>query len=359
MSSFGHTRLWMTRIRTSASSLVALAVDGLVAALEPMGFEVEPRQLDAATGDGSTIVTALVNLKVDDRTFSTSVMAMDYCRGQTAQWLTNLPVQPENTIKLLVADRITAQARRTLSDARWSWLDRRGWLHVLAPGVRLDLAVPETRRTLPSTVRSAIRGRSGRTIAYWLCSHPGETLSPRRASGFLRQAPSTISMTVKSLADAGLVDEAGAGIAPELFWELAAVWRTDRTWLRQSPDPNVHVPADPDSPSWWMTGVAAAARYGAPVAAPGKGPIELYVPGPVEISVGTRNYGAAESGTGVAVIAVPPTPLVTDPDGDEDVPMIDGWPAAPVVAVALDLAQDRTLGREILEDWSAGHGIWN
>jgi hypothetical protein len=359
MSEFGHTRIRMARIRTSASGLVSLAVEGLVAALEPMGLGVEPLRLDGGAGDGSTFAAALVNLRVDDRTFSTSVTAVTYCRGQTAQWLTNQSGQLENTIQLLVADRITAQARRTLTDAGWSWLDRRGWLHVLAPGVRLDLAVPEARRTLPSTVGSAIRGRSGRTIAYWLCSHPGETLSPRQASGFLRQAPSTISMTVKSLADAGLVDEAGAGIAPELFWELALVWRTERTWLRRSPDPNVHVPANPDAPSWWMTGIAAAARYGAPVAAPRKGPTELYVPGPVEISVGTRNYGAAEPGTGVAIIAVPPTPLVTDPDGDEDVPMIDGWPAAPRVAVALDLAQDRTRGREILEDWGAGHGIWN
>ena len=39
-------------------------------------------------------------------------------------------------------------------------------------------------------------------------------------------------------------------------------------------------------------------------------------------------------------------------------PMIDRWPAAPLVAVALDVAQDTGRGREILEQWDVGHGIW-
>jgi hypothetical protein len=39
-------------------------------------------------------------------------------------------------------------------------------------------------------------------------------------------------------------------------------------------------------------------------------------------------------------------------------PIIHKWPAAPLVAVALDLAQDESRGREILTDWSAGRGIW-
>ena len=56
-------------------------------------------------------------------------------------------------------------------------------------------------------------------------------------------------------------------------------------------------------------------------------------------------------------MAVPPTTLVTT-GADQDVPTADGWPVAPLVAVALDLAQDRARGREVLSDWEAGRGIW-
>jgi hypothetical protein len=46
--------------------------------------------------------------------------------------------------------------------------------------------------------------------------------------------------------------------------------------------------------------------------------------------------------------------LVTQRNGDDVVLMIGGWPAAPLLAVALDLAQDKSRGREILEE----HNIW-
>ena len=107
-----------------------------------------------------------------------------------------------------------------------------------------------------------------------------------------------------------------------------------------------------------MTGTAATMAYGAPLAAAGEGPLELYVTGPVELSIATRRYGAAASGAGAAVIAVPPTSLVTERNLDVVTPMIQRWPAAPLLAVALDLAQDKGRGREILEEWSAGRGIW-
>ena len=90
---------------------------------------------------------------------------------------------------------------------------------------------------------------------------------------------------MRRLAEAGLVDEAGTAVAPDLFWELAAAWRTERTWLLRRPDPKQHVPSDPLAPSWRMTGTAAAAAYGAPLASAGEGPLELYVTGPVELSI--------------------------------------------------------------------------
>ncbi len=114
------------------------------------------------------------------------------------------------------------------------------------------------------------------------------------------------------------------------------------------PDPDAHRQLDPGATRWSRTGTAAAAAYGAPVVTAVGGPVELYVPGPVDVTIAVRRYGAAEGGAGGAVLAVAPAAAVVRAEvGDRDV-SIDGWPAAPVLAVALDLAQDRAHGREIL-----------
>ncbi len=254
----------------------------------------------------------------------------------------------------MVADRITAEARDILTRTRWSWLDRHGRLHLHAPGVRVDIDVPGTEHppTRAST-RDPIRGRSGASVAYWLCSHPGEALSPTKAAPKLGLAPSTISTAVSALRLAGLVEDSGAGVFPELFWELAKAWSADRTWLISAPDPARHGVGAADS-SWSRTGSLVAAAYGAPVVTREGGPLELYIRGPVEISIALRTYGAAQSGLGAAAIAVAPVTAVFDDDG----PIVGGWRAAARLAAALDLAQDRSRGREILNDWEVPGAVW-
>jgi hypothetical protein len=348
----------MTGTRTTGTDLLAEALDATLAALRTVGVNAAVRPPHSDGPGDSAQADAVLDVTIDDRVFVVLVQVVAYCTGQTASRLVRSPPAPRDVLPLLVADRITAEARTILTDAGWSWLDRRGQLHLRAPGVRVDLAVPPAARATASTAGPAITGRSGITIAYWLSAHPGDSLSPNRHSALLRLAPSTISTTVRRLSEAGLVDETGGAVAPELFWELAAVWRTDRTWLVRRPDPTRHVPPDPAAPSWRISGTAAAAAYGAPVVAAGKGPLELYVTGPVELSIATRRDGAAAPGVGEAVVAVPPTSLVNERNEHDVIPMIDQWPAAPLLAVALDLAQDESRGREILSEWSVGDGIW-
>jgi hypothetical protein len=348
----------MARTRTTETDLFAEAVDGALSALDAVGFKAQVRLTAPGDARESSQADAELEVSVDDRSLNMSVEAVSYCTAQNAARLLSRGDPAAGTLPLLVADRITAEARTMLTDAGWSWLDRRGRLHLRAPGVRVDQPVPSAERATASTVGPAIAGRSGITVAYWLCAHPGDRVSPNRHAGVLGLAPSTISTTVRRLAEAGLVDENGAAVAPELFWELAAVWRTERTWLVRPPNPKEHVPSDPLAPSWRMTGTAAAAAYGAPLAAAGQGPLDLYVTGPVELSIATRRYGAAVPGAGSAIIAVPPTSLVNERNGDDVIPTIQGWPAAPLVAVALDVAQDTGRGREILNEWRDGHGIW-
>ncbi len=331
----------MTGARRSRGARAAVAVDAAVHALVAAG-------VDAAPEPGS----ASVSLSLDGVGRSVPVEPVAYCTGQRARGL----VAGGGTPRLVVAERITAEGRTVLSDAGWSWLDRRGRLHVRAPGIRVDVEVPADPQGRPAAPPDrAITGRSGLAVAYWLCQHPGASLSPTRDAGDLALAPSTISTTVHRLAAAGLVYDDGSAVLPELFWELAAAWRPERTWLLGVPPPPAHA-IDEASPGWRRTGTSAALAYGAPIVATAGEPVELYVAEPVDVPIAVRTYGSARPGQGSASVVVPPVPAVVA--GDPTLPMADGWPAAPKLTVALDLAQDRARGREILEGWSTPDAVW-
>lgn len=337
----------MTRTRRASDRLADEAVDAAVIALRAADIEV-------VSGGESNRIDALV----DGRALNVVVEVVSYCTGQRARDLIRQRrSRRASAIRLVVADRITAEAKLVLGDAGWSWLDRRGRMHLRGPGVRVDLDVPSLEKEDRSGGRP-IAGRGGITVAYWLCEHPGESMSPTRSAPWLRLAPSTISTSVRRLAEAGLVSDKGTGIFPELFWELASAWRFERTWLLAAPDPARHDTVDSGAPRWRRTGTVAAVAYGAPAVTTEGGPIELYVPGPVDVSIAVRRYGAARPGVGAAVIAVAPVSAVVAGPSDVDVPILDGWPASPVLAVALDLAQDRARGREILTGWEVHGAVW-
>lgn len=332
----------MNPTRSSAGALRADAVDAGAAAARAAG-------LDADVTDGG-----FVRVQIDDSCLEFLVTPVAYCTGQRARALIGGSGR-RGALQLVVAERMTAEGRRRLTDAGWSWLDRRGRLHLHGPGVRIDVDVPAADRVSAAPV-APIAGRGGMTVAYWLCSHPGDVLSPTKSAPSLRLAPSTISTAVRRLSDAGLVDDEGMGIFPELFWELADAWRPERTWLLARPDPKRHRVVDPDQPGWRRSGTAAAAAYGAPVVTASSDTLELYVPGPVEVSIASRTYGVAQPGIGPASIAVAPVSAVAAPTPTPRA--IDGWMAAPLLAVALDLAQDRARGREILEGWETDGAVW-
>lgn len=329
------------------------AIDAVIAALETADIHIT----DVTSGDGR--VPPTIAAMVDDRPLRLAVYAMAYCTAQRArELLVQQAPGAAGVWPIVVAERITRDARAMLSEAQWSWLDRRGRLHIRGPAIRVDADVPSRAVTDRSPVQARpITGRSGRAVAYWLCAHPNDSLSPTRDAAELGLAPSTISVTVQRLAAAGLVAEDGTGVFPELFWELAAVWRPERTWLASAPSPPAARPDSAVGQSWRRTGTSAAAAYGAPVVTAGREVLELYVPAPVDVSIAVRRYGAAQPGLGAAVVAVVPARSILAPVPQE-VAEVGGWPAAPLTAVALDLAQDRARGRQMLEEWRIGDGVW-
>ena len=345
----------MVRQRRSSDQLTHEAVDALGAALETVEIELS----DSWPG-GS--FDAIADVVVDNRSFTIAVEHRAYCTGQTAhELIAKAGHQTLEGLPMVVADRMTAEARTLLTDAGWSWFDRRGHLHLRWPAVRVDQEVEAPTPSVGTAhVGSPIRGRSGVTAAYWLLQHPDRALSPTGQRSELSLAPSSISTAVRRISDAGLVDDKGHAMVPELFWELATVWRSERAWLATTPIPADHSSSDVDGTTWRRSGSAAAAAWGAPVVTTGGGPVELYVMGPVELSIARRRYGGADPGTGTAVLSVPPTTLVLASRGAaNELPMIDGWSVAPRLAVALDLAQDRGRGREILAEWNHHDAVWH
>ena len=326
-----------THTGTPGSELEARARDGLLQAAVGLGLRVEPGSMGSWSSD--------IVLVLDDRRVTLECKALSQVTGARAEQLVRDP--GPGSSKIVVADRITADARTLLTAAGLSWLDLRGHLHLRGDGVLVDSAVDAVAKPVTLRAQSPLRGKAGLAVGYWLCAHPAKALSPTGHSPDLGFAPSTISTAAATLAEAGLVDEDRRAVLPELFWELATAWRPQWTWLGGRPDP------DDEGGAWALTGDRVAAKNGAPLVSAGTGPLELFVPDAVTITIATRRYGVSPPGAGAAAVAIAPVRQVLTGEG-----RLDGWRTAPDLAVALGLAMDPARGREILQDWPGEGHVW-
>ncbi len=336
--------------RTSADALERLAADALAAALDSIDVRHEP-----ATNSDADLIAHL-----DERDVAIEIKTTAYATPERVRAM--LGHHPRRgATQLLVADHITEAARHELIAAGWSWLDRRGHLYLRAPGVMIDRDVEALPRPGSGGPPDPISGAAGLAVAYAILLDP-KTPQPVRASApLLGFSPASISTSRSALRDAGLLERDGLPVVPELFWALADVWKRERAWLVNGPEPgDTHTNVDDlDEAGWCITGTAAAVAWGAPVVAV-EPILDLYVPGPVMVTIAQREYLTARNAVDAsASIAVAPAALVTSrrmpPRGK------GRWPLAHPLAVALDLAQDRARGREILDEWtppSEFHRVW-
>lgn len=343
----------MARRRTD-SELAEDAVAGLLVALHDVG-------IDALVEEGERNEPgAMLTGTFDGRDLALLVVQTAYCTAARAQQLIEQFGEHGGrvgAVPIVVADRVTADARVRLQSAGWSWLDlTAAQLHLRAPGVRIIQSIaPSPARSTRGPRRATISSGAGVTVAYWLCSHPGRSLRPTLDAPELGIAPSTVSTAVGQLEAAGLVDDDGTGRFPELFWELAERWQPQRQWLAAVPSTD-GVGDRYEVRHWRRTGTDAALHWGAPLAAGSDQAIELYLPGPAELNTTARRYGVVPAGTGPAAISVAPTSLIFR--GPNHTRRLGGWEVAPLIAVALDLAIDPGRGREVLQDWAHPDAVW-
>src|SRR5436190_15120232 len=112
-------------VPATGSETVGRAVDGLLQALTGLGIEAEPAAGSVSISWEGHLVTLAVELA-------------SQLTGAKAQQL----IAGHGSSGVVVADRITADARLLLTVSGWSWLDLRGHLHLRAPGLLVDTAVP-------------------------------------------------------------------------------------------------------------------------------------------------------------------------------------------------------------------------
>jgi hypothetical protein len=128
---------------------------------------------------------------------------------------------------------------------------------------------------------------------------------------------------------------------PELFWAVAEEWKPRWHPMPKAPPPE---PAD----RFRLSGTLGAVSLGVPVAAGADGARStLYVADDTDLATVLGAYGAPSDWTGSEIAVCPSRFGFTLPSATSR----DGFLVVNGLLIALDLAQDRARGREILEGW--------
>ncbi|HEU0131150.1 MAG TPA: tetratricopeptide repeat protein [Mycobacteriales bacterium] len=251
---------------------------------------------------------------------------------------------------VVVADAVPEWFRHELRRRGWGWLDRRGHLRVVAPGldIETDLATATTRQR-----RRRLFSAVGTDVAFELLVHPEEKATVRGLARATGRSPSQVSTVLAAFRENGFVTADGAVAATELFPELAAHWRPERHHVDALPQPGDPVLA---SEQWVLTDTAAAVAWGVPLVTRADAPPDFYVPSEDVLRHARRVLGEIVPGRHACTVAMPPARGVLR----HAVPGDDGRLRAHPLAVALDLATD-SRGREALASWDPPAGylrVW-
>jgi hypothetical protein len=325
-------------------------------ALSEIGLDVNEDQREQVVEVGDTAWRADAVFTVGGQRIVIEVKAV-VTEREVNQLISYAQASP---IPMLVASRRIADGARTrLRQEGIGYYDGRGRLRLALPGVMVDTDVPPM--DFVEQPPAAFEGEVVREVALVLLDEPDSRHGPRAIARSIRRAPSAVSAALDRLRANGLLTSANEPIIPELFWELAAVWRRGAQPLAGLPEPGrgsqnallqlgLH-----EETGWALTDTLAARAWGMPLVVSPNYPPDFYVPTIIALQRAIAQFGRSEGPEGRAcTIAVAPVPLVCrwrdDRPGEH-------WKVANHVVVALDIAKDEARGREILERWDPPEGI--
>ena len=261
---------------------------------------------------------------------------------------------------LVVADRIAADAKRSLREAGVNYLDRRGELRIVAPPLIIDTVV-ESRLRIAGGSGGSLDSQVAKEVAICCLLTPHQPHGVRQIARYIDRAPSAVSNAMTGLREDGLLTSAGEAMIPDLFHELLAVWRRRAVSLAALPGTGARdaqrlglgLDKPETSTGWALTDTRGAASWGIPIIARGDYPPDFYVPSESSLRASRSLLGdATDPAARACTVAVAPVRLACLHRVDHSQTSGERWPVANHIVVALDIAQDRARGLEAIERWN-------
>jgi len=262
-----------------------------------------------------------------------------------------LPHPMNGALGIVVADRISEDARRELVARGWGWVDRRGHLRLWTKGLRIAAEIEPLRSEAPSERFASIFPPVGIEVALALLQEPDGDRTVTELATHVGRSAGGVSERLRALRQAGLVDRRNRPIVPDLFWELVGPWHERPVALASFPGLDgpfrqlswLGLPTD-----WVLTDTQAALLLGAPVIASSDAPPDFYVPQASMVEAAVSHFGPARGQPAATVRPIRYAGVHTEAPFQRTA---SGIQVAHPVVVALDLAHDRARGREVVEAW--------
>ena len=261
---------------------------------------------------------------------------------------------------LVVADRIASDAKRSFREAGINYFDRRGKLRIIQPPVVIDAIVDPADEPAART-SGPLDSQVAKEAAIAVLLRPDQPHGVRETARYIGRAPSAVSKAMAGLRRDGLMTSAGEAVTPDLFHELLSVWRRRPVPLAALPDPDALTDRmglglgsnrPENSMGWALTDTLAAVSWGMPIIARGDHPPDFYVPYTTVLRVARLVLGTpTDPDERACTVALAPVRLACINRFDRSKKTGERWPVANHIVVALDIAQDRSRGLEILEQW--------
>lgn len=337
--------------RTTKADLESQAIQGVLRALLTLGHEA----VETLDDTGSDLTATVDGIEVPVEIMAASVITPE----TVARMVAAADTRSKPVARVAVGDLITGPAQKLLRDAGWGWLDRRGHLTLRVKGVHIDADVPVDERPSAGAPPKPISGTAGVSWATALLMSPKDPPSMRQVARKVSISHSAIVAASKRLKAASLIRADGRPLVPELFWALAEEWHPRAVALAHLPQIRdagtyaaLNVNLDSAVPGWAVAGTVGAAAWGAPMVIGSTYPPDFYVPSAAELRQATlRLDEASRFEDRACTVAVAPTPLVCADRYDRESNDWGRWRFAHGLIAALDVAQDRARGAEILADW--------
>lgn len=303
----------------------------------------------------SIVDTGGVLLVVDERHRVDSTTGRETLRELMASARRLHKKNPDRTcVAVIAADRLSAGGRAVLDGLGVSWFDRRGHIRLVAPGLFVDSDVPAAVGN-PTRVTELFTP-TGLDVALCLLLDPDRSWGVNELAAAIGRSKGRVSELLAAMREQGLVGRDGRTEHPALFWDVADGWAP--RWY-----PLTSIP-EGDDDVFLQSGTLAAAAWGAPIAVSDGYPLELYCAEVAQVKAIVARYRTRSPvDPVVARIAHTPTRLAHAELSTHALAprAVSQWALAHPVVVALDLAQDRARGREILDGWSPPVGrtrVW-